>query len=625
MLMSEAKRIDIQALRGLAIIAVLINHLSVPNKFLENGFRGVDMFFVISGFVITNSLIRQSVNHHKISPVNFLLQRVRRLYPAFFVLMVANLIILISVNWMPYMERGVIESAVAGTWYFQNFWMINQNFSYFEPSFANPFTHMWSLSVEEQFYLLVAIGLVILRFVKRKKSFTIIAILLLFTLSALASLKWGETESPLIKFSGELSAFLLPQYRAWQILLGVIVAWTVSYFKQIKPLLVALSNPWLRTILYLAALTAIAVSLKITEPHGGYNSGEFRVRIFATIICTATALILFLGSFHHESKSRAMSTNTILRTASFFGDRSYSLYLVHWPIIVFMPEFFLNDRYLWMVELTATLLCTEIIYRSVEWTWIRRSLKNRQVFAWFVVGQILLSSVIFAWRKDFLKVDPAKQGLAINTLIDPQCGMVDLPFRCVIENNSNLTIFVEGDSFALMVSPLIIDLARKYQLNVAFGIDVADLPMNYYENLKATTGKQIVVLSWFRHYDPNSYIEHVSGLLSQKDTLRVFAFLNGPRLSGDRLQNVSRAEFFGKRNRELELKSALLIPEFEKLTVVDPLNYFCEDDVCSLRSREQIFLTDRDHLSSTGVEKLRPLFEEIFLETEKLDLKTKNN
>lgn len=73
------------------------------------------------------------------------------------------------------------------------------------------------------------------------------------------------------------------------------------------------------------------------------------------------------------------------------------------------------------------------------------------------------------------------------------------------------------------------------------------------------------------------------------------------------------------------MKSALLIPEFEKLTVVDPLNYFCEDDVCSLRSREQIFLTDRDHLSSTGVEKLRPLFEEIFLETEKLDLKTKNN
>lgn len=142
-----------------------------------------------------------------------------------------------------------------------------------------------------------------------------------------------------------------------------------------------------------------------------------------------------------------------------------------------------------------------------------------------------------------MKVDPAKQGLAINTLIDPQCGGVDLPFRCVIKNNSNLTIFVEGDSFALMVSPLIIDLARKYQLNVAFGIDVADLPMNYYENLKATTGKQIVVLSWFRHYDPNSYIEHVSGLLSQKDTLRVFAFLNGPRLSGDRLQNVSRAEF----------------------------------------------------------------------------------
>ena len=151
--MSGLKRVDIQALRGLAILAVLINHLPLPRQLLESGFRGVDMFFVISGFVITNSLIRQSSNGQKISPSNFLLQRVRRLYPAFFIVMIASLVILISFDWLPYMERGVIKSAMAGTWYYQNFWMINQSFSYFEPSFTNPFTHMWSLSVEEQFYL----------------------------------------------------------------------------------------------------------------------------------------------------------------------------------------------------------------------------------------------------------------------------------------------------------------------------------------------------------------------------------------------------------------------------------------------------------------------------------------
>ena len=622
--MSGLKRVDIQALRGLAILAVLINHLPLPRQLLESGFRGVDMFFVISGFVITNSLIRQSSNGQKISPSNFLLQRVRRLYPAFFIVMIASLVILISFDWLPYMERGVIKSAMAGTWYYQNFWMINQSFSYFEPSFTNPFTHMWSLSVEEQFYLLVSIGLVFLKFIKSRRTFTVIVASFLFALSALASLKWGETTSPIIKFSGELSAFLLPQFRAWQILIGVIVASTVAYLQPSKSKLVDLIPSWMRSILYISALTAIAISLTVTEPHRGFDNGEFRVRIFASIICAATALILFLGSFPHELRSRTMSTNTILRAASFLGDRSYSLYLVHWPIIILLPEFYWQNRYLWVVELVAILLCTEIIYRSVEWVWLNRSLNNRKVFSWFLVGQIILTSTTVIWRHDFSKVNFTAQGVAINGQIDPKCGRVELPFKCVIENDSDVTILVEGDSFALMVSPLILELANKYQIRVAFGIHMADLPLHYYENAEATAGKKLIVLSWFNHYETDPYIAHISELLYQNDTLHVFAFLNGPTLTGDRLRKISRAELIANRDREPELKSAVLLPEFKELTVIDPLNSFCNNDLCSIQSGEQIFLSDRDHLSSTGVERLRPLFEDIFLEVKKLAIGAKD-
>ena len=175
-----------------------------------------------------------------------------------------------------------------------------------------------------------------------------------------------------------------------------------------------------------------------------------------------------------------MSTNTILRAASFLGDRSYSLYLVHWPIIILLPEFYWQNRYLWVVELVAILLCTEIIYRSVEWVWLNRSLNNRKVFSWFLVGQIILTSTIVIWRHDFSKVNFTAQGVAINGQIDPKCGRVELPFKCVIENDSDVTILVEGDSFALMVSPLILELANKYQIRVAFGIHRADLPLHYY-------------------------------------------------------------------------------------------------------------------------------------------------
>ena len=621
--MSGLKRVDIQALRGLAILAVLINHLPLPRQLLESGFRGVDMFFVISGFVITNSLIRQSSNGQEISPSNFLLQRVRRLYPAFFIVMVASLVILISFDWLPYMERGVIKSAMAGTWYFQNFWMLNQNFSYFKPSFINPFTHMWSLSVEEQFYLLVSIGLVFLRFIKSKKTFTFYAASFLFALSALASLKWGETTSPIIKFSGELSAFLLPQYRAWQLLLGVIVACAVVCLQPIKSRIVMLVHPRMRSFLYISAIAVIAISLILNEPTRGLNSAEFKVQIFATTICAATALILFLGSFPHETNAKSKLANLMIRVATFFGDRSYSLYLVHWPIIVFLPEFYRDKKYLWVVGLVAILVCTEIIYRSVEWVWLNRSLNNRKVFSWFLVGQIVLTSIIVIWRHDFSKVNFAAQGVAINGQIDSKCGRVELPFKCVIENDSDVTVFVEGDSFALMVSPLILELASKYQIRVAFGIDMADLPLQYYANAEATAGKKIIVLSWFNHYERDPYIAHISALLDQKNTLHVFAFLNGPTLTGDRLRKISRADLIANRDREPELKSALLLPEFKELTVIDPLNSFCNNDLCSIQSGEQIFLSDRGHLSSTGVERLRPLFEDIFLEVKKLAIKAK--
>ena len=90
------------------------------------------------------------------------------------------------------------------------------------------------------------------------------------------------------------------------------------------------------------------------------------------------------------------------------------------------------------------------------------------------------------------------------------------------------------------------------------------------------------------------------------------------------MRKISRAELIANRDREPELKSAVLLPEFKELTVIDPLNSFCNNDLCSIQSGEQIFLSDRNHLSSTGVERLRPLFEDIFLEVKKLAIGAKD-
>lgn len=604
-------------LRGIAILAVLIDHLPLPRKILESGFRGVDMFFVISGFVITSSLIRRSFTGEKISPANFLLQRIRRLYPAFFVVMIFSLLVLISADWIPYMERGVSQSAMAGTWYFQNFWMLNQSFSYFEPKFANPFTHLWSLSVEEQFYFLVAAGLVVLKLVKHKKSFIFIITTILLVFSALANLRWGEKVSPIVKFTGELSGFLLPQYRAWQLLLGVLTALLVLGLHPIRTRIVTLIPAWLYSLSYGVAISAIAISLKLPEPHPGLNSAEFRVRIFATIICAATALILILGSFPKREKLQPTNGNFFTQVTIFFGDRSYSLYLIHWPLIVFLPEFFHDQKYIWIVQLILILVCTEFIYRTIEWKWIARSLTNRRVLTWFIVGQLFLTSIIIFWRNDISNIDSPALGEAVTSLTDAQCENYNLPFYCVTGPSSEAIILVEGDSFALMVSPLILELARKKEIPVAFGIHMADLPLDYYKNL-ATDGKKTVVLSWFNHFDPSAYISHLSDLLSSNETLHVFAFLNGPSLRGDRLTEISRKEVMARHDRESELRAVLSRPEFDRLTLVDPLDSFCEGDVCTIQSGDAIYLSDRNHLSTTGIERLRPLFNNIFLEIESL-------
>ena len=168
-----------------------------------------------------------------------------------------------------------------------------------------------------------------------------------------------------------------------------------------------------------------------------------------------------------------------------------------------------------------------------------------------------------------------------------------------------------------MVSPLILELARKQEMAVAFGINMADLPLGYYRN-EASDGKKTVVLSWFNHFDPSVYISHLSDLLSSDKTLHVFAFLNGPSLGGDRLTKISKKDAMARRDREIELKEALSRPEFARLTVVDPLDSFCENEACTIQSGDAIYMSDRGHLSTTGIERLRPLFDNIFLEIESL-------
>ena len=161
-------RSDIQGLRGIAILLVMLYHSGVA---VPNGYMGVDVFFVISGYVITASILRELENTGRVSLVDFFFRRAKRLLPALGIVIV-SVLIASSLLQSPFFDQEVTaKTAVAAIAFVANLYFLNQNSSYFErPAETNPLFHTWSLSVEEQFYLCFPIFIVFLIFISKKLS-----------------------------------------------------------------------------------------------------------------------------------------------------------------------------------------------------------------------------------------------------------------------------------------------------------------------------------------------------------------------------------------------------------------------------------------------------------------------
>ena len=203
-------RADIDGLRGIAIILVLFFHFEIGG--LDNGFLGVDIFFVISGFLITQ-LISKEIDAEKFSISEFYCRRIRRLFPALFFML-----LLVSIASFIFFDRDSFEkfgfSLVTTSFFASNIWFWTET-GYFAPSaLEKPLLHTWSLSVEEQFYLFFPLLLLLCRRFLFQSPLLIITSL--FILSLLSYL-YGFYYHP------DATFFLLPT-RIWQLLVGSIIA-----------------------------------------------------------------------------------------------------------------------------------------------------------------------------------------------------------------------------------------------------------------------------------------------------------------------------------------------------------------------------------------------------------------
>jgi peptidoglycan/LPS O-acetylase OafA/YrhL len=315
-------RSDIDGLRAAAVIPVLLYHADVAP--FSGGYIGVDVFFVISGYLIT-SLIIEDHNDGRFSILRFYERRMRRIFPALFTVMFFCLAVGFLL-FMPADFRRLGATVAATTLFSSNFLFVRQGGYFDSGTELKPLLHTWSLAVEEQYYILFPLFMAAMLLLARRALFRTIVVL------AGLSFVWS-----LVQLAYDpIPAFYLPFGRAWELLVGAMLA--------IRP--PSTSPRWLAEAFAALGLGAILWSA-MTYPADASFPG-----VKALVPCLGAALVIGSGTEHKTLVARLLS----LRIPVFVGLISYSLYLWHLPLIV-MSKYYLM-RGLTGPETALVLLCS---------------------------------------------------------------------------------------------------------------------------------------------------------------------------------------------------------------------------------------------------------------------------
>ncbi|VEL96568.1 peptidoglycan/LPS O-acetylase OafA/YrhL [Alteromonas sp. 76-1] len=594
-------REDINALRAIAVVSVVLFHFN--HDWLPGGFAGVDVFFVISGFLMTMIIVK-GLEKETFSILSFYKARVRRIIPALavlcFVLMFLGLFLLSPID---YLNLGK-HSAASLTFLSNMVYWTESN--YFNPSSNEKWLlHTWSLSVEWQFYLIYPIALVILRKFLTLNQLTLMLVagtILAFILSVLVTMK-----------SSSAAYFLLPT-RAWQMLAGGLV---FLYPIQLKD---SVKSP-----LQLLGLLLIVSSFFIytsTTPWPGYAS-----------LLPIIGACIVLVSNNGESK---LVNNSVTHA---LGKWSYSIYLWHWPIVVAGYYFELGENW-WAIGIPLSLILGALSFKFIE----SKTLSDYRVknlkyvlrplpFAFIstLVGLSILYTNGFLFRL------PPSEQLLVKSAIEAkddwnypkpnmEIGSLDIRF---IKGRSDKNILVMGASHIEQIYPYVDSLDNEY--NIYFltqaGCFVTPSMKNpkwkcsnlqmYSELLERVKFDKIVT----SFYSFNSYLskeplereqqilirikEFDSFLVDMKEkTPQIYILLGEPR--GDEFDPVLalRRSLPGSIT-ELKAREEYLehVNAFARLTaldgvkVIDPILHLCTEGTCPTRNKEDgFFYRDKNHM-----------------------------
>ncbi len=400
-------RADIDGLRAIAVLAVIFYHLKLLGG-LGGGYIGVDIFFVISGYLIGGIIIDETASG-TFSYVQFYARRIKRLFAAFAVVALFTAVI----GWWlldPYDFWNAGKSLVASTVFLSNV-LFYRDAGYFDPaSITKPLLHTWSLGVEEQFYLCFPV-LMRLSVRSGRKGIPV-----MLTAAGLLSLGYSQY---LLAVDPAASFYLLPS-RGWELLLGAAVAQP-----QVRDLPLRAVFRYALTFVSLVALFLPLVLYNDTTPFPG---------IPALPSCAATAWFLWLGRHHTGFVQRIFAS----RLPVAVGRISYSLYLWHWPIYVYILYYEAGDL-TWRGRSVAFLLT--FVLATLSWRFVEQPIRNtrrapRAVFIGAFLGSAVLAGIGYVvWHSSGA---PGRLSGETRTIGYAATDLFQNNERCWTDNNSIL-------------------------------------------------------------------------------------------------------------------------------------------------------------------------------------------
>ncbi|MEO0314518.1 MAG: hypothetical protein RI928_974 [Pseudomonadota bacterium] len=574
----------LEGLRAFAVLAVILYHLDIPGLF-SSGFLGVDIFFTVSGFLITAQLIRQFQRDGTIAIGNFYLKRARRLFPAVLALLV--FCVLVTEWFVRDAAWRTRSDLLPALFYFSNWWQIFSEQSYFEMS-GRPalLQHLWSLAIEEQFYIVWPLLLLIILRRFRERGVLLIAATLALLSSGwmmYLSARYGYPQS-----QDPSRIYLATDTHTMGLFLGATLA--------------AAWNPWqtqtshgtaiaraLTDFLGVICISALLwAMLFVTEYDPAlYQGGFFWACLFSIGLVFAAA-----------QKDSTLSTWMSIQPLAWLGKRSYGLYLWHWPVFALLrPEFELSDN-AWTqagIRLTLTLVLTELSYQLIE-----NPVRTGDVFRWpaqkrYGFYSLCLAGIATAVLTIQIRPAPVEKNEALEKSASDDMSQADGPPQeselaahqmraaCIrsVSNKFSIKskplITVLGDSVLLGASDHLAKKVEGLEIDAAIGRQGKD-GLNRLHELKDRNELADIVII---HLGTNGYLYEgqVREVMTLLASVRQVVFIN-----------VKAPRRWEKSNNEL-LKN--LSKEFPNIKLIDWHSIS--------QSHKEYFGKDHIHLTKKGV------------------------